>query len=315
MKNYCIFRTKKENLYDYIAQNKGLTIVYGMTFFAGVLAECGNIKIDLFCDQKAFNAADLLRFHNIPVYDIDRIQKLVNADGRRATVIICVGIIKSTVSSIYKDLQRVGINADVFDYFENESVFSDSEFTFRGKKYMLFEHPFNCGYINSRMTERSVELSLAKEYADKCSGPVTEIGAVTPYYFLHNKITEIMDPTDSHKCVTRKSIFDCDLKGKNILSISTVEHIGTSDYGMCESETSVDAVKKILNEADSCLITAPLGYNHLLDKWVSENWGNRNVRISILKRNINNHWEELSGDYISIEYTPLWANGLLIIEK
>lgn len=74
------------------------------------------------------------------------------------------------------------------------------------------------------MTERSVELALAKEYIDTCEGNIVEIGAVTPYYFYSNKISNIIDPTDNHKRVLKKSLFDCCggvsiIVGKNLESL------------------------------------------------------------------------------------------------
>lgn len=309
MNSHCIFQTKKESMKAFIEKNKGITVIYGAAFWGGLLAENSDFKIDYFCDKRASVPYVL---HGIPVVNIKELENIINKSKKRATIIICVEN-KGTVLSIYNDLVQLDLNADVFDYFENEIVFSDSEFILNGKRYALFEHPYNCGYKHARMTERSVELSLAREYIDSCNGTIVEIGAVTPYYFFNNKIAEIIDPTDIHKRVTRKSIFDCDLNGKNVLSISTVEHIGTSDYGMHETENTVDAIEKILREADTCLITAPSGYNKLLDEWVKEN--QKSEIVKLMQRSMNNHWEEVTDSYVAIEYTHLWANGLVVIKQ
>lgn len=309
MHTHCIYQTKKEDIKAYIEKNKGLVVVYGAAFWGISLVENCDFKVDYFCDQRA----SWMHFLNgIPVIDINGLRDKIKEGGKRATIIICVET-WGTVLSIYKDLMRADLNADVFNYFENEIVFSDSTFSLNGKSYPLFEHQYNCGYINERMTERSVELSLAKEYINNCNGQIIEIGAVTPYYLYDDKVSVIIDPTDKHGRVTKKSLFDCDLNGKNVLSISTVEHIGTSDYGMHETENVIDAIEKIIGEADSCLITAPLGYNKLLDEWVKEN--QENSMVKLMRRNINNHWVEITGHYTAIEYTKLWANGLVIIEK
>ena len=109
-------------------------------------------------------------------------------------------------------------------------------------------------------------------------------------------------------------MFECDFKGKNILSISTVEHVGTCDYGMSEEKNVIDAIEKIVEEAKSFLITAPLGYNELLDDWIRNNRSNSMIRI--LRRGINNHWVEIElQDYQEIVYGPLWAYGLVVIVK
>lgn len=196
------------------------------------------------------------------------------------------------------------------------AIFADVFFYFDGNKYELYEHAYNCGYLEARMTERSVELALAKRYLDNFEGgDVVEIGAVTPYYFANDKIIDIVDPTDEHNRVTiRKSLFECDFREKNILSISTVEHVGLQEYGMDEKKNVIDALQKILTEAKSCFITVPLGYNALLDNWIRQN--RNNPMIKIMKREKDNHWIEIDSlVYEDIEYGPLWANGLAIIRK
>lgn len=309
MNKHCIIKARNESIRDCIEENNGLVIIYGATFWGGVLVDNNIFRIDYFCDKKA-PAWQL--FHNTPVININELEKKINDSTKRATIVIASQN-RGNILSIYKDLMQVDLNADVFDYFDNEIEFSDLEFSLAGRKYYLFQHSYNCGYFQTRMTERSVELALAQEYINECEENIIEIGAVTPYYFYDDKVSAIIDPTDIHKRVIRKSLFDCDLKGKNVLSISTVEHIGTSDYGMYESKNVVDAIDKILDEACSCLITAPLGYNMLLDQWVRENF--KSGEVSVLYRSVNNHWEELRECYRPIEYTTLWANGLLIIKK
>lgn len=281
----------------------------GQNIIRGI-GEGGVFSIDYFCDRQA-NIINSI--NGIPVIDCKELEGVVKKSGKRATIIICVGTKKFSVLSIYNDLVKHDIEADVFDYFENDSVFSDTSFMFNGKEYELFEHSFNCGYVDTRMTERSVELALAKEWLNCCSGDVTEVGAVTPYYFYDNRITEVVDPTDLHSRVSRKkSLFECDFKGKNILSISTVEHVGTHDYGMSEEKNVIDAIAKIVEEAKSFLITAPLGYNKLLDDWIRRN--SSDYMIKILGRGINNHWDEIElQDYHEIVYGPLWAQGLVVI--
>lgn len=307
-------RSKKENPYAYLAANQGLCIVYGATVWGEKLQNEGGMAIDYYCDRRADS---ICRLGDVPVVSCGDLERLIRENGKRAVILICVGINKRTVRSIYNDLLRLDIEADVFDYFENLYIFSDKNFWHKGKIYALYEHPYNCGYTEERMTERSVELALAMEWLGKCEGEVTEIGAVTPYYFYCDKIKDIIDPTDVHKRVNqRKSLFDADLKGGggNILSISTVEHVGLSDYGMREEKNAPNAVEKILQESKKCLITAPLGYNPLLDEWVRDN--RDNPMLSIMRRGINNRWSEMDiYSFSEIEYGPLWAEGLLIIEK
>lgn len=220
MNKHCIIRSKNDNIRTYIKENSGLVIIYGATFWGGILVDDNIFKVDYFCDKKA-PAWQL--FHNTAVINISELEKKITDSAKRATVIIASQD-RGTVSSIYKDLMQADLNADVFDYFENEIEFCDLQFEFAGKKYDLFQHSYNCGYFQTRMTERSVELALAKEYIDTCEGNIVEIGAVTPYYFYSNKISNIIDPTDNHKRVLKKSLFDCCggvsiIVGKNLESL------------------------------------------------------------------------------------------------
>lgn len=167
------------------------------------------------------------------------------------------------------------------------------------------------------MTERSVELSLARNYLEKCEGEIVEVGAVTPYYQADcfGKVKHIIDPTDRHiKVDIRKSLFDCNFEGQDVISISTLEHVGTGDFNFQEKHDAVEAVNKILNEAKTCLITVPTGYNQMLDEWLIHHKYDKEIRI--IKRNCNNKWNEvIPDDFNGIRYTKYWANGLAVIEK
>ena len=76
-------------------------------------------------------------------------------------------------------------------------------FNFLGRVYKLFCHTHNCGWPPFRMTERSVELALADEWLTTKDN-VIEIGAVTPYYWP-KRISNVVDPTDSHELVNIKA--------------------------------------------------------------------------------------------------------------
>lgn len=306
------FRRRTDDIISCYRENKGLLIVYGAGEWGGVFAKQCSLKIDYFCDRKADEIKSL---GGISVIDSKQLEALVAQSGKRATIIICVGLKKNLVSSIYNDLIRLKIDADVFDYFENVNIFHVKSFVFEEQEYPLYENSYNCGYTDSRMTERSVEIVLAQEFLKRCTHEVTEVGAVTPYYFYNDKIADIIDPTDLHQRVNvKKSLFDCNLKGKDVLSISTVEHIGTHDYGMTEKKNAIDAINKIVYESEACLITAPIGYNQLLDAWIQDN--RNNPMLKVLKRGMTNDWKEVSVcDVDGVTYGSLWANGLAVIRK
>jgi hypothetical protein len=85
----------------------------------------------------------------------------------------------------------------------------------------------------------------------------------------------------------------------NVLSISTIEHIGTTDYATNERQNIVDkngaivALKQILDDADNCLVSFPVGYNKYLDAWVEENldklncFGYKKIMYSVMDSETN----------------------------
>jgi hypothetical protein len=153
---------------------------------------------------------------------------------------------------------------------ENQNQRNDSEFLLPHRKRSLpyFSHSFNCGLDRrARRTERTVELALADDWLRRASDPI-EIGAVTPYYWP-NRISQIVDPADKHPLVTQHaSLFNVDITGRDVLSISTVEHVGLDDYNLNEEKSAIDAVQYINDRADRFLITFPVGYNNTLDKFI-----------------------------------------------
>ena len=139
---------------------------------------------------------------------------------------------------------------------------------FRNEKLVLFQHSYNCGGSSRTATERTVELAIADIWLEtQRIESVTEIGAVTPYYWP-GRIEDVVDPTDAHFRVKRKdSIFDVDLSGRNVLSISTFEHIGSGEYGLePDLELLPKAVDKLLLECESFLVSVPAGYNPNADR-------------------------------------------------
>lgn len=216
-----------------------------------------------------------------------------------------------TILNIFKIkyLKRKIINKRIF--------FPQRNFHFKNRKIDLYLNKFNCGdNINYRLTERSIELALAKEWL-KNKSDFIEIGAVTPYYQDIYIPHDVIDPMDSHKLVNiKKSMFEKDLKDSNILSISTIEHIGTNDYGLHQKETAIDAFNKIINESKTCFITFPLGYNKTLDDFINHIYGTKNYDIIIYSRSWNkNDWKIMKNLKKEYQYGPLWANYLCIIIK
>lgn len=208
-------------------------------------------------------------------------------------------------------------------YYKELQYKSSPFFIYNQQKYPMFQHEYNCGFMGNRITERCIEIAIARLWLEKINGDILEIGAVTPYYFPR-AVNNICDPYDKHPKVDLKcSMFDLDLHGKNVISISTIEHIATGDYNVeiRKNESAVFAFEKIVNEAANFLITFPIGYNKELDEYfINKSFDklNRKLKISLYKRiGDTNEWVEFF-DFLeikNIKYGQTNANGIVIIEN
>lgn len=127
----------------------------------------------------------------------------------------------------------------------------------------------------SKTIERSIEIPLALDFINYAipGEPFVELGCVLPYYIFtepNHKVYDLMDPHPDNEKKDIRFLSDDELS-TNILSISTVEHISQSEYGIPENSTSgLDVVKKIISCAQKFFVTFPLGHNSMLDKYVLE---------------------------------------------
>ena len=135
-----------------------------------------------------------------------------------------------------------------------------------------FRHTYN----QTCFTEREIEIAIGLKWLNENCLDVIEIGAVMPYYT--DVSHEVIDPYDE-KATIMDFMENHDLTLMNVISISTVEHIGMTDYveqevvtrHITDEEAAINALKQILNQADNCLVSIPIGYNPCLDKWLKEN--------------------------------------------
>lgn len=185
-------------------------------------------------------------------------------------------------------------------------------------EYNLYESDNNCGYLNERMTERGLELMLVKDILDNWEAQqldIIEVGAVTPYYF-RGRIKDVLDPADSHPLVNLKiDLFDYDFTEKSVVSISTIEHVGTGDFSVEKRGDSVHALVKIIKESEHCFITCPIGYNKRLDRYCLEK---RIPGMTCYKRGyLDNNWQivEKAEAFKTKYIRGLWASAIFVIEK
>lgn len=167
-------------------------------------------------------------------------------------------------------------------------------FIFRDSSYQYYDHPYN----NTRINERTVEIPISLKFVNQFSPNLTEVGCVTPYYI--DAQHETIDLVDDHPKSKKQDAVDFDYKNKNILSVSTIEHIGRGDYGIQEKEenAAIQLCKKIINESLNYFITWPLGYNLALDDWAFSNTNG----FFISRKDDNKHlWEEKNFSELTID--------------
>jgi len=207
---------------------------------------------------------------------------------------------------------------------------SSAPFTYRGREFDLFEHDHNCGWKTSLMTERALELAIANGWLeDHAHEDVVEVGAVSPYYW-EGRVKTVIDPGDSHPAVThRQSLFAFDFTGRSVLSISTLEHVGTGEYRltMLRKEDCVAALRRLVEQSRSCLVTFPTGVAPALDAFVMSPeftalQASLPLYVTVYKRHpCGNTYTVHTDDNIAIPYGH-WpfgiigsANGVVVIEK
>ena len=88
-----------------------------------------------------------------------------------------------------------------------------------------------------------------------------------PYYGYDTDV--VIDPFDE-KATDPRRLEECDLTGKNVVCISTLEHIGRAEYGNQDVNTheAFEGLMQIIDQADNYFITIPIGYNTPLDSSV-----------------------------------------------
>ena len=163
-------------------------------------------------------------------------------------------------------------------------------------------------YNDANTNERMVEIPIAKWFIDKYQSNLIEVGAVTPYYFdiMHS----VYDITDKYKNSIRIDAKYLSYNKKNLLSISTIEHVGIGHYSPeIDLLGSINLLNKMM-ESENYLITFPYSVNRELDSYVNK----MNENIIRLKRVEDRKWEQVETmDNIYYNCPFNCGNGLIII--
>ena len=171
-------------------------------------------------------------------------------------------------------------------------------FVFRGRYYHYFYHTYNLAWRN----ERAVEIPIAMERLLAHQGQeVLEVGNVLSHYTAvgHDIIDryEVAEGVINEDAVDFKPSKQYDL----ILSVSTLEHIGT-----CETPPDpgrvVPAVANLvglLKPGGELIATAPLGFNPEFDALVERGEVPFGELYALRRVGRKNEWEE--ADFSSVE--------------
>lgn len=203
-------------------------------------------------------------------------------------MIVGVGPETSEVRFMYPDFTPTTyLGKDAILY--RKVVDNDSFFKIGKLELNYIREDVNMAWRNCR----AVEVALGGWFAKKFNNDIVEVGDVCWQYSVFNG-WEVVDPGAVYDKAIRKSIFDIDLTGRNLLSLSTYEHIGERDYnsGKSELHLAVDALKKTMKECPNYLITIPIGANYPLQDYVM----NSDVPFRMMRRDSfrgeTNNWKE-----------------------
>ena len=154
-----------------------------------------------------------------------------------------------------------------------------------------------------------MEIPIARYFIDKVKRSYIEVGAVMPYYGF--EASTVIDIADPYPKSLKINALDYNYTGKNLLSISTVEHFKKDEYGNRKNNDGITFMQKVLKESKNYLVTWPLGHNLFLDAWL----GASNLRFNVLTKIADENWcvvenKQLSSNY---DYAKGSANAICLV--
>lgn len=137
-------------------------------------------------------------------------------------------------------------------------------FTFNGREYRYFYHPYNLAWRN----ERTVEVPLTRDRLLSCHGKaILEVGNVLSHYGESGH--DILDRYEETPGVINEDAADFQPAKRYdlIVSISTLEHIGWDESPRRPEKViaAIDNLRSLLAPGGEFFATAPLGYNPEFD--------------------------------------------------
>jgi hypothetical protein len=197
-------------------------------------------------------------------------------------------------------------------------------FNFFGNQlpYIQQGQPFVGDGCNERTVERPIaDLWLSKHDPAK----VVEVGAVTPMLWdgekYKNGVTahvthNVVDPWDLYPECIRTDAMDYYFRGKYVLCLSTLEHIGLIEYGNTYRDPTKGAqlFRKIQNESDGFLVSWPVGENPALDYLMAILYVDFTPCFMLKRISADNEWEMASVDWkIRYDYPYPCGNAVVFL--
>jgi hypothetical protein len=161
------------------------------------------------------------------------------------------------------------------------------------------------GYNSPHSNERKVELPIVFWFVEKYKDNLIELGEVSCFYRDANH--PIYDLRSEKPTTTVMDICDVDYEGKNVVSVSTIEHVGNGDYGYPKDpEKVLNLLQKIMKQSKNYLLTFPVGFNRKLEKTITD----QNMKYILLVRDEKNNWTQVHDKkFDEYEYNKPYGAG------
>lgn len=188
--------------------------------------------------------------------------------------------------------------------------------------------------------ERATEIPIARDWLAHLGAErrrtLIEIGAVTPYWTRDGRTIEldwwtkpcavrlpwsIIDPTDPYEWCERIDLLDPEhigrLDGADVLTISTIEHAATGEYGPADATYSPRLLQAIVDRARSYLITWPLGHCRWLDAYLVEHAAELPGLYLYERTTADGGWRRVDPLRFDFAYDSPWpyGNGVVFLER
>lgn len=194
--------------------------------------------------------------------------------------------------------------------------YNASNQTFQYKNH-TFYYCVDSHNTRGSLTERIIEIPLVDFFLENIDNPI-EIGCVSPYYFhvSHN----IYDLSDTHPACKNIDARYIDIKNRNVLCISTIEHFDMSDFTNNSTRPldPIEYIKYLTKITNKFLVTIPLGYNTRLTDFLMTQ---KELEINFMARFIEERcWKNVRRSELTIDQlkydTKFWyANSIAVLEN